>query len=58
MVFMKGTPDSPKCGFSRQLMEILQPLKIQFETFDILEDEAVRQGEAKVARSGFFTTIE
>ena len=58
MVFMKGTPDSPKCGFSRQLMEILQPLKIQFETFDILEDEAVRQGEAKVARSALFTTIE
>jgi len=41
---MKGTPESPKCGFSRQLMDILRPLKIQMETFDILEDEAVRQG--------------
>jgi len=44
---MKGTPDSPKCGFSRQLMEILQPLNIPFKTFDILEDEEVRQGLKK-----------
>lgn len=47
MIFMKGSPESPKCGFSRQLMEILQPLNIQFKTFDILEDEEVRQGLKK-----------
>jgi glutaredoxin-related protein len=44
MIFMKGNPQNPKCGFSRQLMEILSPMKIPFETFDILEDEDVRQG--------------
>ena len=47
MVFMKGNRDGPKCGFSRQLMEILQPLNVPFETFDILEDEDVRQGLKK-----------
>ena len=47
MVFMKGNREGPKCGFSRQLMEILQPFNIPFETFDILEDEDVRQGLKK-----------
>lgn len=47
MIFMKGSGESPKCGFSRQLMEILQPFNIPFETFDILEDEDVRQGLKK-----------
>ena len=44
MIFMKGNPGQPKCGFSRQLIEILKPIDISFETFDILEDEEVRQG--------------
>lgn len=44
MVFMKGNPSQPKCGFSRTLMEILRGTSISFETFDILEDEEVRQG--------------
>ena len=44
MVFMKGSPNEPRCGFSRQLMGILQPIKVKFDTFDILEDEEVRQG--------------
>uniref|UniRef100_A0A7S4B5H6 Glutaredoxin domain-containing protein n=2 Tax=Chrysotila carterae TaxID=13221 RepID=A0A7S4B5H6_CHRCT len=44
MLFMKGSADAPRCGFSRQIVEILQEEKIQFETFDILTDEEVRQG--------------
>ena len=44
MIFMKGNPESPKCNFSRQVMDIIRPLQIQFETFDILEDDSVRQG--------------
>jgi len=44
MVFMKGDPSTPKCGFSRQLMEILAETKLDFETFDILTDDSVRQG--------------
>lgn len=44
MVFMKGDPKTPRCGFSRQLMEILAKHSIQFESFDILQDEEVRQG--------------
>lgn len=44
MIFMKGNPREPKCGFSRQLMEIIKRLDVKFDTFDILEDEEVRQG--------------
>ncbi|KAG8227217.1 hypothetical protein J437_LFUL003423 [Ladona fulva] len=44
MIFMKGNRDQPRCGFSRQLMEILKETNLQFDTFDILGDEEVRQG--------------
>ncbi|KAK2709392.1 glutaredoxin-3-like isoform X2 [Artemia franciscana] len=44
MVFMKGSKDSPKCGFSRQTMDILKETGLPFSTFDILADEEVRQG--------------
>ena len=44
MLFMKGTPNEPKCGFSRQAIEILTAAKLRFKTFDILQDNDVRQG--------------
>ena len=44
LVFIKGTRTNPKCGFSRQICEILKNQDIEFETFDILEDEDVREG--------------
>ncbi|KAJ0177738.1 hypothetical protein K1T71_006611 [Dendrolimus kikuchii] len=44
MVFMKGTRDTPKCGFSRTLIQILNGTGVQYDTFDILTDEEVRQG--------------
>jgi Grx4 family monothiol glutaredoxin len=43
MVFIKGTPQSPKCGFTRQLLSILEGLGTDFDYFDILSDENVRQ---------------
>ena len=47
MLFMKGSAGAPKCGFSRQVVEILNEEAIQFGTFDILADEEVRQGLKK-----------
>ena len=44
MVFLKGTPDAPRCGFSRQIVELLTNSDIAFGSFDILQDEQVRQG--------------
>jgi Grx4 family monothiol glutaredoxin len=44
MLFMKGSPDEPRCGFSRQIVEILRAEGVPFGSFDILSDEDVRQG--------------
>ena len=44
MLFMKGTPESPKCGFSRKVVEAIQKTGVQFGSFDILGDEQIRAG--------------
>jgi Grx4 family monothiol glutaredoxin len=44
MVFMKGLPSAPRCGFSRQLIALLDSVKAPYDTFDILSDESVREG--------------
>ncbi|KAG2017393.1 monothiol glutaredoxin-5 [Coprinopsis cinerea AmutBmut pab1-1] len=44
VLFMKGDPQTPRCGFSRKIVALLQEQNVQFTTFDILTDEAVRQG--------------
>jgi len=44
MLFMKGDPAAPKCGFSRQTIELLNSLNAEYGSFDILSDEEVRQG--------------
>lgn len=44
MLFMKGKPEEPKCGFSRKVVDILSQEKVEFQSFDILSDEEVRQG--------------
>ena len=46
MLFMKGSPDAPRCGFSRKIVNILDDQDIKFSSFDILSDESVRQGIA------------
>lgn len=44
MLFMKGTPSGPQCGFSRQLVGILRENNVKYGFFNILADEDVRQG--------------
>ncbi|KAM9353394.1 glutaredoxin 3 [Symphorus nematophorus] len=44
MLFMKGSSQDPRCGFSRQIVALLKEHNIQFSSFDILSDEEVRQG--------------
>ncbi|XP_013107087.2 glutaredoxin 3 [Stomoxys calcitrans] len=44
MIFMKGDRDAPRCGFSKQLIAIVNELGLPYQTFDILTDEEVRQG--------------
>ena len=44
MLFMKGTPQFPQCGFSSQVVQILDYLGVPFESMNVLEDADVRQG--------------
>ena len=43
-LFMKGTPDSPQCGFSMAVSNVLKHLKVTFKGINVLEDEDLRQG--------------
>ena len=44
MLFMKGSPDFPQCGFSGRLVQILQACGVQFASADVLSDDQIRQG--------------
>ncbi|KAI0391365.1 glutaredoxin [Xylariaceae sp. FL0594] len=44
MLFMKGSPSAPQCGFSRQLVALLRERSIKYGFFNILADDEVRQG--------------
>jgi monothiol glutaredoxin len=44
MLYMKGSPQAPMCGFSAHTVEILQAYGYPFETADVLADPAVREG--------------
>ncbi len=44
MVFMKGNKLMPQCGFSNQVVQILNILGVPYETIDVLADQDIRQG--------------
>ena len=43
-LFMKGTPESPQCGFSMAVSNVLKHLKVNFNGINVLDDENLRQG--------------
>lgn len=44
VLFMKGNPQFPMCGFSARAVAILQELKVSFQSVDVLEDPEIREG--------------
>ncbi len=44
VLFMKGTPDAPKCGFSSLAVQILDHLGASFVGVDVLQDDGLRDG--------------
>ena len=44
VLFMKGTPQFPMCGFSGQVVQILDHLGVAYKGVNVLEDEGIRQG--------------
>jgi len=44
MLFMKGTPVFPQCGFSAAVVQILNQMGVKFNSSDVLVDPEIRQG--------------
>jgi len=44
VLFMKGTPVFPQCGFSAQVVQVLSLLGVKFKAFDVLSDDELRLG--------------
>ena len=44
VLFMKGTPDAPQCGFSMAVSNILKGLNVKFEGVNVLADQNLREG--------------
>ena len=47
VTWLQGSPDAPRCGFSKKVVGILRSLDEDFGSFDVLSDESVRQGIKK-----------
>ena len=44
VLYMKGTPVFPQCGFSAAVVQVLSQLGVKFKSFDVLTDPSLRQG--------------
>ena len=44
VLFMKGTPEAPQCGFSMAISNILKHLNVKFEGINVLDSDEIRQG--------------
>nr|YP_009313240.1 Hypothetical protein ORF_19 [Dichotomaria marginata]SCW21494.1 Hypothetical protein ORF_19 [Dichotomaria marginata] len=44
IIFMKGRKENPKCGFSNNVIQIFNSFNLEYNTYDVLEDENIRTG--------------
>lgn len=44
VVFMKGVPEAPRCGFSNAVVQIMRMHAVPYKSHDVLADESLRQG--------------
>jgi monothiol glutaredoxin len=44
VLYMKGSPAMPQCGFSQVTVEILKRLEVPFQAYDVLQDPSLREG--------------
>ena len=47
VLYMKGIPSSPQCGLSSTVVQILNHLGVNFQSYDVLQDEELREGIKK-----------
>lgn len=44
LIYMKGTPQFPQCGFSAAVIDVFNHLKVPYQTVDVLSDPEIREG--------------
>ena len=44
VLYMKGSPVFPQCGFSAQVVQMLSALGVRFQSYDVLQDDSLRHG--------------
>jgi monothiol glutaredoxin len=44
LMFVKGTPEAPMCGFSKAVMDVFDQIGVPYETRDVLSDPDIRDG--------------
>jgi monothiol glutaredoxin len=44
MVYMKGVPDAPQCGFSSMVCKVLDSYEVRYKSRDVLADQELREG--------------
>lgn len=54
VVFMKGVPEQPRCGFSNAVVQILRMHGVNYDSHDVLADESLRQGKNVCKTKEFF----
>ena len=47
VLFMKGTPDFPMCGFSAAIVQVLKDMSIEFNSVNVLDNDKMREGIKK-----------
>ena len=47
VLFMKGTPDFPMCGFSASIVQVLKDMSIEFNSVNVLDNDKMREGIKK-----------
>jgi monothiol glutaredoxin len=57
MLFVKGTPAQPQCGFSARVMDLFNRIGVPYATFNILEDPEIREGAKSFAQWPTFPQI-
>lgn len=50
VIFMKGTPDEPRCGFSNAVVQILSMHGVKYDSHNVLANEDLRQGKIILSR--------
>ena len=50
VLYMKGNPTFPQCGFSSTVVQILKHLSVNFQSYDVLQDEELREGIKKYSK--------